>query len=77
MPVKLGDANTAGCSGDKPWPLLEVATGKKVACGGPSKAEALKALQVRNMAHAGIPVGKGMVGMYVTSVGVQVVEQEA
>jgi len=76
MPVKLGDVNSSGCSGDKPWPLLEVATGKKVACGGPSKAEALKALQVRNMAHAGIPVGKGTVGMYVTSRGVQVIEQE-
>jgi len=31
---------------------------------------------VRNMAHAGIPVGKGTVGMYVTSRGVQVIEQE-
>ena len=54
MPVKLGDAGTGGCSGDKPYPLIEVATGKTVACSGPDKATALRALQARNMAHAGL-----------------------
>ena len=76
MPVKLGERDTLGCGGDKPWPLVEIATGKKVACGGSSRAEALKALRVRNMASAGIPVGKDRVGMFVTSQGIQVIEQE-
>ena len=58
MPVKLGKSGTNGCSGSKPWPLLEVSTGKKVACGGPSREEAVAALQVRNMRHAGIPALK-------------------
>jgi hypothetical protein len=59
MPVKLGDPNTNGCSGDKPYPLIEVATGKMVACSGPDRATALRALQARNMAHAGISKANG------------------
>lgn len=58
MPVILGKRETLGCKGRKPWPLVERDTGKKVACAGPTREDALRALQVRNMAHAGIPVGK-------------------
>ena len=72
MPVKLGSVNTNGCSGDKPWPLIEVATGKKVACGGPTRADALSALSARNMASAGIPMRKDNRGVYATVRGIKV-----
>jgi hypothetical protein len=53
MPVKLGSPNGGGCTGGK-YPLIEVATGKTVACAGPDKATATRAMQARNMAHAGL-----------------------
>ena len=54
MPVKLGEEGTLGCTGDKPWPLVNVDTGKKEACAGPDRATAIRAVQARNMAHAGL-----------------------
>jgi len=54
MPVTLGAQNSGGCTGDKPFPLVEVGTGKTVACSGPDKATATRAMQARNMAHAGL-----------------------
>jgi len=54
MPVKLGEEGTLGCTGDKPWPLVNVNTGKKEACAGPDRATAIRAVQARNMAHAGL-----------------------
>lgn len=54
MPVKLGKRDTHGCSGEKPWPLIEVATGKKVACSGPTRKEAVSAIRIRNMKYKGI-----------------------
>jgi len=70
MPVKLGKKNTMGCSGGKPWPLLSTETGAKEACAGPTRADALRALQARNMAHAGIPLRKG--DLVVTAEGIEV-----
>jgi len=54
MPVKMGARNTQGCTGSKPWPIIEVASGRKVACAGPSRARAVSAVRIRNMKSKGI-----------------------
>ena len=56
MPVKLGGRGTNGCTGAKPYPLIEVSTGRRVACSGPDRDTALRAMQARNMATAGVPM---------------------
>jgi hypothetical protein len=58
MPVKVGAKGGGGCPAGKPWPIIEVATGKTIAC-ATTKANAEASARARMAAaHGWTPTGK-------------------